>query len=223
MAEEKWFQGIAIAIPLYGFVPAASFASFLPAFLALPEFVDKMVVLTKSRSYVHLAERELAQDALRAAQENPIDYVFWMEQDHVFSVQDMLHLLKSAKEKDLDIVSGLYVDRKDETKAVAFVKKDGQYFSTATLPDNSIVKVDAVGFGFTLVKFSVLKTLAEKYGLEKAFNVVDLEGKDIGQDFLFCELAQKEGFKVWVHTGVKIGHDNSVNWPNEKLFEEGKK
>jgi hypothetical protein len=65
------------------------------------------------------------------------------------------------------------------------------------------------------MRMQVLKGLAEKHGLEKLFNVVDLETKkDIGEDMLFCRLARREGFKVRVNSAIKVGHAGAVMTPD---------
>ncbi len=217
---EKPFKGIWLGIPVYGFVPAASFSSFLTAISLLPRLAEFFSVTTHVKTYVHLARRHIAEMVLESAQKNAIDYVFWIDGDSVFSEKELTQLLLAAKQDDLDIVAGLYVYRMDDAKPIAYVKEGGKWITPSQLPANRLVQVNSVGFGFTLVKVEVIKKLVEKYGLEKVFNVVDEKRNDVGEDFLFCQLAEKEGFKVWVHTGVKIGHDNSIHWPSEKLFEK---
>ncbi|MFH0714354.1 MAG: glycosyltransferase [Candidatus Diapherotrites archaeon] len=219
MTEPRPFKGICLGVPIYGFVSSASFSSFITAIALLSKLADFFSVSTHVKTYVHLARRHIAEGILESAKKNEIDYAFWIDGDSVFSEKEIVSLLQAAKQNGLDIVSGLYVYRMDDSKPIAYVKRGSEWITPSKLPKESLVQVNSVGFGFTLVKVSVIQKLVEKYGLEKTFNVVDLDGKDVGEDFLFCQLAEKEGFKVWVHTGVKVGHDNSIHYPSPKIFE----
>ena len=68
-----------------------------------------------------------------------------------------------------------------------------------------------------LMKMDVLQKLSKKYGLEKLFSSVDPKtGDDIGEDILFCKLAQKEKFSIKGISAVKVGHAGAVIYPSPK-------
>ena len=63
--------------------------------------------------------------------------------------------------------------------------------------EDGLVKVDAVGFGFTLMHRKVLEGIEPPY-----FRFVGNEG----EDSYFSEKASRAGFEFFVDTRVTIGH-----------------
>ena len=166
-------------------------------------------------SYVHLTRREIAKDLLERDEKGPVDYILWIDHDSVFTPRDIARMLMTANDKDTDILSGFYVQKhRPEIPLIYLKNKKGDGFGVVDdVPKDSLFEADSVGFGFNLMKMDVLKKLVGKYGLKNLFNVSDGRGKDIGEDFLFCSLAKKEGFKIWVNSAIKIGHYGGVITP----------
>lgn len=202
-------KGIAVCIPLYLNIPTQFFNSFLTALNVLPKFSENVMVSTRSRTYVYLSRRSIAEEVLKNKE---MEYFLWIDQDQVFGEFELKELIESSVKEKADVMAGMYVT-KDSFKPLVFEKGKDGYAVKEKLPFDTVVEADAVGFGFTLVKRNVVEDLQKKYGLEKVFNCKNLEGRDIGEDFLFCELAKKEGFTVKANTKIRVGHAGGVITP----------
>ncbi|MFH1586886.1 MAG: hypothetical protein ABID38_03455 [Candidatus Diapherotrites archaeon] len=213
--EKKLAKYLMIAMPLYSAIAVPTFNSFIVSLSSLPAMVEKIGISMIGGSYVHLTRREIAKDILGRDEKSPVDYILWIDHDSVFSPQDIAGMLMTANENKTDILSGFYVQKhRPEIPLIYLKNKKGDGFAAVDdVPKDSLFEVDSVGFGFNLMRMDVLKKLIWKYGLEKLFNVSDEKGKDIGEDFLFCSLAKKEGFKIWVNSAIKIGHYGGVITP----------
>jgi GT2 family glycosyltransferase len=122
------------------------------------------------------------------------DYMLCIDSD-VLVMQDSLVRLLAH---DVDIVSGIVVSKKEPyTPHAANKKDDGTYYIVKHYQKNAFFKVDAVGFGFVLIKTDVLRKIKPPY-----FKM----SKDKGEDFYFCEQAKKAGFDIYVDTACNLAH-----------------
>lgn len=134
---------------------------------------------------------------------NGYDYVLYADSDMVFSADDLKKLLAH----NTDIVSGYYVSRTGEEEPVIYSKIITRRRFPLRMPklirDYGITgygRVAACGFGFCLIKTSVLKTMYKRY--KSLF-----EPKwGVGEDIAFCIRARRSGFKVFCDRDVKLGH-----------------
>lgn len=78
--------------------------------------------------------------------------------------------------------------------------EDGRFRGIVEINMNSIIKADAVGFGFILIKRKAVDKILEK--TERSFNIKD----GVGEDVSFCVNAKEAGFEIFVDTGLVCGH-----------------
>lgn len=143
----------------------------------------------------------------RYAVENDYDYVLYVDSDMVFDSKDLLRLLSHQ----VGICSGLYVTRQGERKNVAYSKvitrRRFPYRQPKLITDirtSGFGPVSACGFGFCLIKTSVLKCMLKYYkSLFEPF-------KGVGEDIAFCLRAKRVGFKTFIDRDVKLGHIGEV-------------
>lgn len=170
----------------------------------------------------------LAGNVLKGVNQKPFggnmdyDYMMWIDSDMVFKPEDFFKLLSHVNQ--YDIISGMYPI--DEFNYSAVLKWDEEDFlkngyfkfigknevdnlknEFATYP---IVPVSYNGFGFMLIKKGVFesieypwfepifKTLLTKDGLIRDFT---------GEDVSFCLKVQDKGYKIWVDTTIRLGHE----------------
>ena len=139
----------------------------------------------------------------RYAVDNGFDYVLYADSDMVFSADDLNKLLAHDK----DIVSGLYVTRSGDNRNVAYkeviTRRRFPWREPKLIHDNGTAgytSVSAVGFGFCLIKTSVLKYMFKRY--KSLF-----EPKwGVGEDIAFCLRARRCGYKIYLDRDVKLGH-----------------
>jgi len=141
------------------------------------------------------------------AVEKGYDYVLFVDSDMVFDSEDVKRLVAH----DADIVSGRYVKRRGEDENVIYKRviprRRFPYRAPQLITDNSITgyaPVSACGFGFCLIKTSVIKDMAKRYkSLFEPF-------KGVGEDIAFCLRAKKCGYQIFTDFDVKLGHIGEV-------------
>lgn len=74
---------------------------------------------------------------------------------------------------------------------------------------HEVMKVDATGTGFLLVRRCVFEDIAERYSDHKVFTWfqdIESDGNPFSEDITFCMRAREVGYDVYVHTGIRIFH-----------------
>jgi|ERR1700685_2798993 len=70
-----------------------------------------------------------------------------------------------------------------------------------------IIRVQAAGAGFMMIRYEVIDVLAEVYGDPQPwFSEPCIDGIHYGEDLAFCLRVQESGFGVWAHRGVEVTH-----------------
>jgi GT2 family glycosyltransferase len=131
------------------------------------------------------------------------DYILFADSDMVFNADDLKRLLAH----NVGICSGLYVKRNGSDENVAYSKiitrRRFPYREPKLIVDTSTTgfgRVAACGFGFCLIKVSVVKCMAKKFkSLFEPF-------KGVGEDVAFCIRAKRCGYKIYIDRDVKLGH-----------------
>jgi len=192
---------ILLAIPTTGRIPIQTVSSIL-------ETVEKGKVdlLMMSGSLIYDARDSFAKYAV----DNGYDFILYADSDMIFNKEDLMRLLAH----NVGICSGLYVTRAGERKNVAYKKiitrRRFPYRQPKLIVDDTssgFGPVSACGFGFCLVKCSVLKCMYKYYkSLFEPF-------KGVGEDIAFCIRAKRVGFKTFIDRDVKLGH------VGEKVYE----
>ena len=192
---------ILLGMPTVGNIPSKTVISLLRT--AERGKVEPMIV---EGSLVYDARDTIA----RMAVDNGYDYVLYVDSDMIFTADDVIKLLSH----DTDICSGLYVTRHGENKNVIYKKiitrRRFPYRAPEIIEDTTTTgyaPVSACGFGFCLIKCSVLKSMFKRY--KSLF-----EPKwGVGEDIAFCLRAKKCGYKIYSDRDVKLGHIG------EKIYE----
>lgn len=135
------------------------------------------------------------------------DSLFLFEDDIVFTVDDFARLRGSGK--DFGILSALFVARR--------YPFNPQVFRSLRRSRNSIrdlrgtIEVEAVPFGFALIRRPVIEKIAQMNGQRIAqWGVCD-------ECITFCQQARGFGFKVGMNTDISVGHCTmaQVYWDRE--------
>lgn len=185
---------ILLGMPTVRDIPSKTVISLLQT--VQKDVVDPFIV---QGSLVYDARDEIA----RFAVDNDYDYVLYADSDMIFNSDD----LKTLLSHNVGICSGLYVKRHGENENVAYTKvihrRRFPFRSPKLIPDGQRTgfgEIAAVGFGFCLIKTSVIKTMFKYY--KSLF-----EPKwGLGEDIAFCERARHIGYKTFIDRDVKLGH-----------------
>lgn len=142
------------------------------------------------------------------ALENDMDAILWLDTDMIYPA-DIIYALWEAQK---DIIGSIYVKRSPPYDPIVYVKGDNPnkpYRVVDPYSLKGITEVDGLGFGGLMVRMNVYREMAEKniwhrYG--EAFGFPYEQPKQESHDFIFCQDAQKLGYKIYVHNRVRCGH-----------------
>lgn len=186
---------ILIAVPCMDQVPAPFCQS-----LAQLQKTGECTLMMKSGSLIYTARNDLATAAIQI----DADYVFWLDSDMVFKPDTLIRMMETLKEKDLDILTGLYFRRVPPYSPVLYDKIEIEgvacdYSEFDSIPDD-LFEVGACGFGCVLMRTDVFFDVQSKFG-----NMFAPIGNN-GEDVAFCWRARQCGYKVICDPNVICGH-----------------
>jgi hypothetical protein len=121
------------------------------------------------------------------------DYLFFLDDDHVFQ-RDLLERLLRHK---VDIVAPLYVKRGQGFRPVAY-SLDGERLK---LGEPGLVEVGYTGTSGMLIHRRVFDVMDPPF-----FRAGQVAPHMVAEDVDFCQRAREHGFQVWCDTQVQFGH-----------------
>jgi hypothetical protein len=138
--------------------------------------------------------------------------LLFIDSDVIVNPDDILRLM--AQSGDKDITAGMYPRRAKDEKFFA----DLHYTDSGDLEFNgSMMRVKRAPTGFMLIQRHVLEQMVfahpewtyEKSPTEQMSAVFDfaiVDGKYVGEDYLFCDRATKMGFTVYIDVDISLPH-----------------
>lgn len=145
------------------------------------------------------------------------DYIFWIDSDISWAVEDFEKLLLAEQ----DIISGLYQTAPNGTVAVNYPDNDGRptkVNKVEFIMFDEPVKVGGVGFGFVRMKQGVFENITRPW-----FNIKKITWPEngfptnVGEDYSFCYNAQQSGYDIWVDPTVKVNHHKETVYQIDSL------
>ena len=139
--------------------------------------------------------------------------LLFIDADVVATADDMLRLMAQSR----DITTGAYPRRAKDQNFFA----DLYFDANGDLEfDGSLMRVERAPTGFMLIQRHVIEKLVaahpewiyEKSPTEKMSAVFDfaiVDGKYVGEDYLFCDRATQMGFKVYIDVDISLPHVGS--------------
>lgn len=132
------------------------------------------------------------------------DYLFSVDSDIVLPQDTLVKLLSH----NVDMVSGVYIQRKDGVEIPEIYRKNAQggvsnVFITSLLSNKGLQEIDGCGFGCVLVKSDVIRKIGyPQFVYTSALN----HANTISEDVYFCRRAQEVGAKIFVDTSIICRH-----------------
>ena len=138
--------------------------------------------------------------------------LLFIDSDVIVNPDDILRLMAQSGGKD--ITAGMYPRRAKDEKFFA----DLHYTDSGDLEfEGSMMRVKRAPTGFMLIQRHVLEQLVfahpewmyEKSPTEQMSAVFDfaiVDGKYVGEDYLFCDRATKMGFTVYIDVDISLPH-----------------
>lgn len=168
------------------------------SFLARADFAKSQKI---ARGVLNLdTERNLI--AKMALEDKTVTHLLWLDTDVICeSPTDPNQALSMLLQCNVPVVSGLYRAKKSkgEYPYAMWMKNPGGigYLGLQSWTGN-FIKVDAIGFGFVLVRREVFEKVPEPWFVwDKQYP---------SEDFDFCEKINRHGFEIKVFTDVKLSH-----------------
>lgn len=161
------------------------------------------------------------------------EWLFFVDTDMGFQPDALERLLLAADPAERPIVGGLCFALKHMQPdgmggfrvmpvptLFMFAKNDDQGVGFANrfrYPPETLVQVAGTGAAFILIHRSVLERIRNVAG-DSWFDFVHYgDGAQVSEDLSFCWRANEAGFKVFVHTGVKVTHHKEF-WLSENDY-----
>ncbi len=131
------------------------------------------------------------------------DYLFSVDSDICFDKDTLKKLISHDK----DVVTGLYIQRKENQKILE-IYSDNNRGGVTNIPYESIkssglIEIASCGFGCVLVKSEVIR----KIGYPQFVYKSAIDHKDtISEDIYFCLRAKELGYKIYADTSILCDH-----------------
>lgn len=181
-----------------------------------PEFVNALAELLARgtrpgdewvRASVRKAAHHGANEVVRAFLATSCDSLLTLDNDHEFEPDTLDRLRDDPHGFDYHILGALYVSRGARMpivyRLVPGTDEDFPEFVPASdWHFGDIVPVDQIGLGCTLWRRTVFETLRDPWFRYTAPEEPD----ETTEDILVCRDARRAGYRIGVHTGVRIGH-----------------
>lgn len=158
--------------------------------------IEHVVLHRDVRTYRQEARQGLVQEAIK----NGSTHLLMLDDDHLFYGKHFSMLWDAMRENEkIQMIAALYFTRGVPTAPCIFRNTTQGTVPIFFYPEDRVVEVDVVGFGFTLFDMEVFTKVNPPW-----FNL----GHGFGEDAAFCARMKMCGLPVYVHTGCKIGHIN---------------
>jgi hypothetical protein len=132
--------------------------------------------------------------------------IFWCDSDVILPADAITRLAVQKK----DFISGIYFQRRKPHFPLIATFNGKVFHWVMKWPENTIAPIDGCGFGCVLTSVGMLRKLGAPWFKFETFS----------EDFDFCLKAQKEGYQLYVDTGVICGH---LQEPEPATFDDFKK
>lgn len=138
-----------------------------------------------------------------------MDYILWLDADMSYPAD----IVCKYMEHKFDVIGCIYFKRKHPYDPVLYVDgtnpvKPYKMVDPTSLPKDTVVEVDGLGFGGVMVNCDVYKKMGKdkwmKYG--DNYHLPYETENQLTHDLVWCKKAKEYGHKIYVHTGVLAGH-----------------
>jgi hypothetical protein len=155
---------------------------------------------------VPAARNQLVREFLASG----LEWLWFVDTDMTFAPDALETLLASADPDERPVVGGLCfgLDGLEVHSTLMRKGRDGVTYDLAlSWPPDQLVEVDATGAACLLIHRGLLERLRAAYPAPHHWFVDEVHaGIDVGHDLVFCERVKALGARVFVHTGVRVGH-----------------
>jgi hypothetical protein len=142
------------------------------------------------------------------------EWLCWLDTDMTPPADMIDRLLEHADPEHAPVVGALcFAGGRTKIVPTIYVihNEDGKLESETILsyPPNTLIEVGGTGSACLVIHRSVFERVLDLMGPDHPlpwYEDVIIENKDWGEDLVFCLRARAVGARVWIHTGVQVGH-----------------
>lgn len=165
------------------------------------EEVLEISFLPAISSCIHAGRNAL----LIAAIEGAYQYLLFVDDDMVWTTNNIIRIVERMLAKDAAIITGLYYSRDGTNKPIAYERiesanntPDGKA-RTTSISNDGFYPIAGCGLGFALVNTKIARELYGEFA-----NPFEPEML-LGEDLIFCyRISQKN--KIYIDTSIRLGH-----------------
>ena len=184
---------VMIGVPVYQSCHVETMSSIYD--LNIPYGVATQLAFAKGYT-VDQSRNHLATAALQ----NGFDYVFFVDADVILPPDALQKLLAL----DAPIACGWYRKKMDTHVTELFrADENGGMTNITSLPESGVIELSGCGFGCTLVKCDVLRSVSNRLWFEY---VQRADGFVCSEDIDFCIKAAQKGHKIVADASLRCGH-----------------
>lgn len=191
---------ILIAVPNAGTIEPATLVSIYN--MDVPSHID-----TELKTFYGYLVDDVRNKIVKYALENNFEGILFVDSDMNLPKDTLTQMIAQNK----DIVSGLYIKKRDDKKLIElFVKETditkgrvARHVTEDDIRGKDIIDLEACGFGCVLVKTYVFPRIGYPYF---KFRTSDDPKQVMGEDIYFSTQAKYHGFKIYGLPKLRIGH-----------------
>ena len=218
--ETAFYQGnqkrlsLLVAIPTFGMVPIEWAVSFTR--LQMPVNCNAhSIVVTKQE--VGIARNYIVEHLLKM-RPRP-EYLLFVGDDMLPPWYGVIKLHQEMMKGEFDVIAGLYFIKQKEIPVPIIWRKEveGYLEPYKHYQPGEVVPVDICGNDFTIFKTEIFEKITYPWFATAFTKIDDVNNMDkskfkslvaFTEDVYFCDKAKQLGFKIGVHTGVRVSHLN---------------
>lgn len=135
------------------------------------------------------------------------EYLLMLDSDMTFTPDDIRSLVLAAQREDAHVVGGLCFSVDDDGRIFPTIYEGDPPKRTYSYRKDSLQEVSATGAACLLMSRTLLEDMAKNCpGPHEFFQETTHKGGEFGEDVTFCVRARHLGYRIYVHTGVQLGH-----------------
>lgn len=201
---------VCIAIPNYsGIIPIDLMLSMIKLQKDLINYGVALDILIERENALIAATRDILAE--RFLHESTADYMFWLDDDILFTSEDFLNILSLTTK--FHVTAATYPVRQDEPLFfIRYITEGTPEFES----EYGLLKAKGCGLGFTCISREVMAKLwkkGKKYKnnkrnvkLSNIFKVGVVNNRYYGEDMWFFEDLYNLGYPVYIHPLINLKH-----------------
>lgn len=141
--------------------------------------------------------------------QHQFDFLLAIDSDIAFPRDTLKKLLAH----DVDMVTGLYIQRIPGNHTIEIMRKNEHggvtHVPYSDIKDQGLVPVDGCGFGCVLIKNHVFKAIPYPQFIYKS--AID-HAHTVSEDVYFCQQVRDRGMRIWADTSILCDHIGSFTF-----------